>query len=262
MDSAFRDKIKRLVQDALVDLSLKETSNPKPERKGPKVLTVFHTGVCRLDKTLEQIKFIGELSEKLGIYRGESARSLVNLNEVKEKTKVRCVLDKSGPAGLEKVLDVSEILILPTFGFPTEAKVANLLTDDLESGIVLSALMKGKKILAAEDGFSRPGIAVNSNLKKEIDKIFNKLKTFGMQFCPTDQLNTVFQNLILPEQNKTAKTPAKKKNPALKLITAKSVRIAAENKQKKIGLALNGNVTPLARDMAKEYAIEIYKCNE
>jgi hypothetical protein len=122
--------------------------------------------------------------------------------------------------------------------------------------------MKGKKILAAEDGFSRPGIAVNSNLIKEIDKIFNKLKMFGMQFCPTDQLSAVFQNLVLPEQTKNEKISAEKKNPVLKLITAKNVHMAAENKQKKIWLALNGNVTPLARDLAREYAIEIYKCNE
>jgi len=145
MDIAVKNKIKRLVQEVLADLSVKKVSTPKPNRQGPKVLTVFHAGVCRLDKTFEQIKSIGELSDKLGIYRGESARSLVNLNELKEKSKVRCILDKSGPAGLEKVLDVCEILILPTFAFPAAAKVASLLADDLESGIVLSALMKGKK---------------------------------------------------------------------------------------------------------------------
>ncbi len=262
MDIAVKNKIKRLVQEALADLSVKKGSTPKPHRQGPKVLTVFHAGVCRLDNTFEQIKSIGEQSGKLGIYRGESARSLVSLNELKKKSKVRCILDKSGPAGLEKVLDVCEILILPTFAFPVAAKVASLLADDLESGIILSALMKGKKILAAEDGFSIPGIAVNSNLKKEIDKIFDKLKMFGMQFCPTDQLSTVFQNLILAEQSKNEKIPSVKKNPALNLITAKTVNMAAETKQHKIRLALNGNVTPLARDLAKEYAIEIYKCNE
>ena len=52
MDPVVRDKIKRLVKDALADLSFKEVSNTKPDRKGPKVLTVFHAGVCRLDKTL------------------------------------------------------------------------------------------------------------------------------------------------------------------------------------------------------------------
>jgi len=83
-----------------------------------------------------------------------------------------------------------------------------------------------------------------------------------MQFCPTDQLSAVFQNLVLPEQTKNEKISAEKKNPVLKLITAKNVHMAAENKQKKIWLALNGNVTPLARDLAREYAIEIYKCNE
>jgi hypothetical protein len=262
MDPAVRDEIKRLVKEAIGDLTSIEIKDSKPDRLGPKVLTVFHTGVCRLDKALEQIRFIGEQSEKLGVYRGESARSLVSIDEVKEKSNVRCFLDKGGPAGIQKVLDISEILILPTFGFPAAAKIANLLTDDPESSIVLSALMKNKKILAAEDGFSKPGITVNSYLKKEIDTIFNKLKTFGMIFCLTDQLSTVFKNMVLPEQNENSKTVEEKINPALKLITAKQVHMAADNRQKNIRLAHNGNITPLARDLAKEYAIEIYKCND
>ena len=80
------------------------------------------------------------------------------------------------------------------FAFRPPTKIACLLCDDLESGIVLSALMKGKTVLAAEDGFSKPDIAINSFLKDETDKIFNKLKNFGVVFCPTDQLNLVFQN--------------------------------------------------------------------
>ncbi len=259
MDPVVRDKIKCLVRDALADLSFKEVSNTKPDRKGPKVLTVFHAGVCRLDKTLEQIRFIGELSGKLGIYRGESARGLVSMDEIRKKSLVRCNLDKVNTVGLEKVLDVSDIVILPTFCFPTATKVTRLLCDDLESGIVLSALMKGKTVLAAEDGFSKPDIVMNSYLQNEIDKIIDKLKNFGVVFCPTGKLNKVFQKLTAPKQEIRSVMPGQKKNIALKLITAKEINRAVEKKQDKIRLALNGIVTPLALDLAKEYTIEIIK---
>jgi len=45
--------------------------------------------------------------------------------------------------------------------------------------------------------------------------------------------------------------------PALNLITAKSINTAVDNNQTSIMLASGGKVTPLARDLAKEYDIKI-----
>jgi len=262
MDRVFIDKIKSLVQEALAEQAVKGISKAKQERSGPKALMVFHAGVCRLDKVLEQVRLIGKVAEKLGVYRGQSARSLVCMDEVKEKSQVRCVLDKADSAGLEKVLGHSDILILPTFCFPTATKVGSLLCDDLESNIVFSALMTGKKILAARDGFLSPGITINSYLKNQIDKVFDKLENFGMVFCPTDELSSVFQKLVFPDQKKNRGISEYKEDCIMKLITAKEINMAVEKKQKEIRLALNGNVTPLARDLAKEYTIKILNCNE
>lgn len=259
MDRVSQHKIKSLVIEAVTDMSLKGTLKVKADHQGPKALVVFHNGVCRLNKTLEQIRLIGETTKNLGVYRGDSARNLICMDEIKKKSRVRCCLDKVNSAGLEQVLEVSDIVILPTFSFPTATKVARLLCDDLESGIVLSALMKGKTVLAAEDGFSKPDIAINSYLKDEIDKILHKLKKFGVIFCPTEQLNLIFQKLMTPKQNEHAVMPEQKENAALKLITAKDINKTVEKKQNRIKLALNGNVTPLAMDLAKEYAIEIIK---
>ena len=260
IDRAINNKIKRLVIEAMTDMSLKGISKVKADHhQGPKALVVFHNGVCRLDKTLEQVRLIGKTTKRLGVYRGESARSLVSMDEIKEKSEVKCVLDKVGPTDLEKVLNLSDILILPTFNFPAATKLAGLLCDNLESSIVFSALMKGKKILAAEDGFSWPDILINPNLKNEIDKIFNKLKIFGIVFCPTDQLNSVFQRLMIPKHDNHAVMSEQKDNTAKKLITAKDINTAVEKNQNTIKLALNGNVTPLAVDLAKEYAIKIIK---
>jgi hypothetical protein len=259
MDRVTIDKIKNLVQEVLAEQAVKGVSKTKLNPSGPRALMVFHAGIHRLDKALEQVRLIGKRAEKLGLYRGQSSRNLVCIDEVKEKSQVRCVLDKADSAGLEKVLDHSDILILPTFYFPTATKVARLLCDDLESGIVFSALMNGKKILAARDGFLRPDITINSNLKNEIDKIFDKLERFGMVFCPTDELYSVFKKLVFSGQKKNVGISKDREDSVKKLITAKDIHMAAEKKQKKIMLALNGNVTPLAMDLAKDYAIEIIK---
>lgn len=264
MDSATIDKIKVLVHQALADQDLKGKSKQKSSNSGSKVLVIFHSAVYRLDETLNQIKRIEKMSKRLSVYRGESALSSININEVREKSGARCVVDKAGSSDLEKILDLSDIIILPTFCCATAAKVANLCCDDFDSRLVFSALMKGKKILAARDGFSKPDISINSFLKEEIDKIFDKLKRFGMICCSTDKLSSIFQELVLQEKDKKRVILQNENNGAMKikLITAKDVNTAVENNQKNIKLAFNGKVTPLARDLAKEYAIEILNCDE
>ena len=123
MDSVTIDKIKRLIHQALADQNLKGTLKQKPNNPGPKVMVMFHSAVYRLDETLEQVKCIGKISKRLSVYRGESARSLICIDEVRKKSQIRCVLDKAGSSDLEKILDLSDILILPTFCCSTAAKV-------------------------------------------------------------------------------------------------------------------------------------------
>ncbi len=257
MDSVTIDKIRLLVHQALADQNLKGTLKREYNKSGPKVMVMFHSAVYRLDETLEQVRCIGNISKRLSVYRSESARSLICIDEVRKKSKARCVIDKAGSSDLEKILDLSDILILPTFCCSTAAKVANLCCDDIESGLVFSALMKGKKILVARDGFSKPDISINAYLQGEIDKIFDKLERFGMIFCSTDNLSSVFQKLIFPEKKNKRVISNNQNDCTMKLITAKDINMAVKKQQNKIKLAFKGNVTPLARDLAREYAIEI-----
>ena len=170
--------------------------------------------------------------------------------------------------GLEKALQKADILVLPTFCLRTAAKVASLTCDSQESNIVFTALQQGKKVLAANDGFMLCDILVNEQLRQEIGRILTKLESFGMIFCQTDQLHATFQNMIggnaKTESARSSSTaaPEKETTPAIKLITAKVVHAAVDNKQSAIRLAAGGMITPLARDLAKEYAIQIIKTNE
>ena len=105
----------------------------------------------------------------------------------------------------------------------------------------------------------------NSKIKVEIAKILNKLEGFGVIFCQTEQLHATFQNIISGETKTESPMPSKaaasekKTAPAIKLITAKVVHAAVDNKQNAIRLASGGKITPLARDLAKEYSIRIIK---
>jgi len=237
-----------------------------PARNGPSVLNVFHAGVRKLDQALEQIQKIEADVRRSSVYTVESARAWVCGADVREGAGVKCILDTVKPQGLEKAMQKADILVLPTFCLRTAAKVANLTCDNQESNIVFNALLQGKKVLAANDGFMLCDLLVNEQLRKEIDQILKKLEGFGMIFCSTDKLHSTFQKMLTAaEPVKTIPTimqseTKKEKSADVKtLVTAKVIQSAVNEKQNSITLAPGGIVTPLARDLAKEYSIRILK---
>jgi hypothetical protein len=115
--------------------------------------------------------------------------------------------------------------------------------------------------LATSDGFTLLNSLSNKGIRDEIKQVLGKLESFGMVFCETDQLAATFQKMMTGS-NKTLPSETKKESgkqtaPGRRLITAKDIRMAADNNQDAITLAPGGLITPLARDQAREYAIRI-----
>ena len=238
-------------------------------KKQPAVLNIFHAGVRKLEEALRQIQQIEKIARRSSVYTVESARSYVCGADVKQGAGIKCILDTVRPEGLEKALQKADVLVLPTFCLKTAAKVASLICDDQESGMVFTALLQGKKVLATDDGFLVCDILVNEHLRDAIDQILKKLKDFGMVFCPTDQLHATFQKIIAGDKRpkvaaarQTQKVKQGNVSAALKLVTAKEIHMAVNAKQDSLRLAPGGIVTPLAKDLAKEYSIQIIKIND
>ena len=212
-----------------------------------------------MSAAFDQLQRIEESAFKSSVYTAPAVRSRVCEADVKKGTGIKCNLDKVTPQGLEKALANADVLVLPTFCFKTAAKVATLACDDLESGIVFKALLMDKKVLAAQDGFMFYEFQANGKLKNEIDQVLRKVARMGVVFCTTDRLHSTFLEM-------TAGAPAAKGAPAsgraghaggVALVTARVVHAAVFEKQRTILLAPGGIVTPLARDLAKEYSIAI-----
>lgn len=267
-----KDAIRKIVRDVLAAevkpperASRPATLKGSQPRRGPTVLNVFHAGVRKLEEALKQVQLIEDIAGRSSVYTVESARAWVCGGDVREGAGVKCILDTVKPGGLEKVLQRADVLVLPTFCLQTAAKVAGLICDDQGSKLVLTALLQGKPILAANDGFMICDVLVNLPLKEEIQRILQKLQGFGMAFCPTDQLSTAFRLMLTSAENaagppagKQAEPAARNSDaPALKLITAKVVNTAVDSRQTSIRVARGGIVTPLARDLAREYSINI-----
>ena len=269
MTDPTKKEITTIVKQVLKETGKASASSAEPpEARGtpsenrPAVLNIFHGGVRKLEQALAQVQRIDEASRRSSVFTVESARSWVCGADVKEGAGVKCILDTVKPDGLEKALQKADILVLPTFCMQTAAKVARLICDDQESRIVFLALLQGKKVLATNDGFMLCDILVNEQLRREIDQILNKLQGFGMVFCPTDQLYATFGQMLTA----AAPTPSEAKSKehdnsgqALKLITAKDIHTAVNSKQDSVMLAHGGILTPLAKDLAKEYSIKIIR---
>jgi hypothetical protein len=267
-----KEEISNIVREVLRERGLLDNSINKTDpkhirrsRTSPAVLNIFHAGVRKLAQALEQVRLIEQAAGRSSVFTVESARSWVCGADVREEAGVFCILDTVKPDGLEKALQKSDILVLPTFCLKTGAKVASLICDDQESGIVFTALLQGKKILAARDGFLICDILVNDKLQQEIDRILKKLAGFGMVFCNTDQLHATFQEMTLSKDNldspsDTKTTPDNGIDGSVsRVVTAKDINLAVDNKQNTIRLAPGGILTPLARDLAREYAVKIIK---
>lgn len=239
------------------------TARSHSSRKGPAVLTVFHPGLRKLDKAIAQVKRIEKSVRRSSVYTAASARTKVWNSGLKEGNAIRCNLDSIKCEGIEKTLEKSDIVILPTFCLKTAAKVARLICDDMGSGLVLKALLQNKDVIATNDGFLFCAPMVNEGLRAEIDRILKKLESFGVVFCPTDQLFATFQKKIgagktvhsLRQTNITA--GGEKSAVFNSLITAKTIQMAVDEKIDRVYSAIGGKVTPLARDLAKEYGIRI-----
>lgn len=269
MDTINAEKVKKIVEEVLDEMQLTlqfkiDKRNNLSESNGPKVLIVFHAGVAKLGEAMNQVRRIQELAGKSSVFTDESARRWVCGEDVKKETGTRCILDTVRPEGLEKVLERSDVLVLPTFCLKIGAKVASLICDDSTSGIVCSALARGMKVLASQDGFLLSETLSNIKMREEIARILEKLKDYGVIFCPTDQLGDVFRQVAL-DPRKQGKDQGKKEQDSRKeaasrrIITARDIHKAANDKERSLRVTTGGVVTPLARDLAKEYGIGIIR---
>jgi hypothetical protein len=172
----------------------KKADSKRPEG-GPRTLILFNAGVRKLDQALEQIHLIEENYGRIGVYTGTSARAWVCGADVKEQAGARCILDTVTAEGMERALSHADILVLPTLCLNSAAKVARLIRDDEESRIISSALFKGKRILAARDGFTVLEDLANEAVREEIEKILRKLQDLGMVFSDTEQLYATFKTI-------------------------------------------------------------------
>ncbi len=260
MEHLDEKKIRLLVIQTLRQMGIMPTQlnhRPNPSADGPKALIVFNGGLRLADKALEQVQRIQKLCRKTAFLTAEAARSVLCKDDIKGRVGGRCILDTVSKDGVEKVLSVSDVLVLPTFCFTVAAKVANMVVDDFESQLLFTALVRGKKVLATRDSFSFLEFIKNERIENEVERVLKKLEDMGIIICDTENLEKTFKDLVSLEREKNQHNEPYERKDGATLVTGRMVTEAFEKGLRRIRLAKRGKVTPLARDLAKEYSIEI-----
>ena len=145
-------------------------------------------------------------------------------------------------------MDLSQVVVLPTLSLKVAARVVRLTADCQGSDLVLTALLKGKKVIAAQDGFLAPGTKIASGLKEETDKTLAALAAYGAVLCPTSRLAETYQSLWTqgdPPASQTGQSPEEvsSKPQGLSLVTARDITAASQAGQNKVYLVAKGLAT-------------------
>lgn len=262
MSDFTREEIRAVVLEVLAGLGFhvsrpdRGRKNPKPPAEGPRTLIVFNAGVRKVEQAIDQVRQIQETYGRVSVFTGPSARDWVCGADVKKQAGGACILDTVKPEGLEKALSYADILVLPTLCFGVAAKVARLIRDDLEARLVMSALLQGKKILAARDGFPILDNRANKAVQQEIERTLGKLENFGFIFSETAQLYAAFQKVAASLGKGISQKAAQE---GLQLVTARNILECRQRGEKTIRVAPRGKVTSLALDLAKEHGVEVIR---
>lgn len=247
-----------VTREVLQRLGKKQTEECAAERKA---LAIFTGGTIGLSMGLEEIKKLKQSGFTISVVLSPAAEKIAGPERIKEclglNIPVLTVKDDY-PGTLLKEVDV---VLVPVLTENTAAKVANIMADTLASTLIMQALMRGKPVLAAKNaadpkdvlriqlgmGHGAPGLvqALQANLKK--------LEVYGVTLVPVQNLAAECQRLLTPKKAIVLGETTEKKG----IIDAQAVKAAAENGAVKLVIAPGTIVTPLARDLARDYHITI-----
>lgn len=252
--------IRRLIAEAAGQVVAPAGEKPaRTKGDGPRVLVVYHTGLERLEEALDQVGRIEVLAEKTAFFQGPDARAVMCGDDLKSATGARCSLNSASFEGLGRVMDHSQVVLLPCLSLKVAVRVAGLNLDCQGSELVATALMKGKTVLAASDAFIAPGVDLSPGLTARVTDIRSQLEDMGLILSPTAGLAEAYQALATPAGAAAAgdKQPPAPVAQALSLVTGKDIIAAAQEGRTKVAVSAGGLVTPLALDAAKEYSVKI-----
>jgi len=250
IDAVTREVMRRLAGEIKAPEERKGDCEPKD-----KLLLVFTGGTENLDTALSYLR---ELSNKYTLLAAFSpaAEQVIGREKVRESIEFEEVsADK-----LHYTIYEAKAIIFPTLTQNTAAKAAVGIRDSLASEAMACGLLLKKDVIAVSDSINI--LAMPPAYGRMVNEILRRIEQLGVKLCKANELIHLLPNdnraskETLPQRAAESETKTlvfQEKAP----VTADMVLQAALEGYKRISLAPNTIVTPMARDTAKDKNIII-----
>lgn len=237
------------------------TLEEQPNIPHKKVLAIFTGGTIGLEQGLLELQKLQALSIEVNVVLSMAAEQVIGSKRIIEElgSNINLVTAHSPYPG--KLLRESDLVLVPVLTQNTAAKLAYTLSDTLPSTLIMQALMLGKPVLAAMNAADpQDGWRIKGNMGKgsptfseALRQNLKKIEGFGIELVKVEGLAAGGQKMLQQLVKEAPQAPAGKKG----LMDAEGIKAAAGNGQSSITIPKGMIITPLARDVAREYGITI-----
>lgn len=247
--------------EELVRLVVREVLQSLPTKKNYQALVLFTGGKTGKEAAFQEIKKLEEKGWEFVFACSKAAADLygAELRHTFPQSEILTNPLEKSPLELQKDLD---LVLLPILSQNSLVKIALGISDTLPTLLVKMALLLGKPILAASNAADARYFCQQKGLTKAsagflqmMDEYLTRLTSFGITLVDVQSLGITAENLVaaaaLPSLASRKKAVA-----APRVITGEVVRQAAA-KEVDLICAPESLVTPLAREWAQKYGVNI-----
>ncbi len=243
--------------------------NEKPILPCKQALAIFTGGTIGLEESLLELQKIQALHVELSVVLSAAAEQIIGIERIKEYlgSTINLVTTHSPYPG--KLLRDADFVLVPVLTQNTAAKLAYTLSDTLPSTLIMQGLMLGKPILAAinaadpQDGWrlQKDMGKCSPALSEVLRQNLKKIEGYGVELVHVNSLAASSQKIIdrIAKKAFTSQCSEAQRSPQGKksIVDAETIKVAASNGFTSITAPKGAIITPLARDVAREYGIEI-----
>lgn len=235
------------------------------------LITLLTAATAEFEQAIDQIRGLVLYGYKIQLLLSENAEKLYG-KVIRDQLAGYPHIDSVDKSDWLKSLKESDAIVVPLLSMNTLSKISMLIADNLVTNLILQALFTGKPVFAGQNGAhpdaghwrQKNGISVqNPTLRQTVLKRMETVRGYGCYLTDTRNLKSLVNKSLSNKQRSTTIPSGKgnsKKNSAIclhvKTITAAHVRQAYIANADLI-LPPGALITPLARDMAMTYCVEL-----
>ena len=262
--------VELVTAEVMRQLGLQASAMPKKTIMPCKqALAIFTGGTIGLEQSLIELQKIQALNIEVSVVLSTAAEQIIGIDRIKKQlgSNINLVTTHSPYPG--KLLREADFVLVPVLTQNTAAKLAYTLADTLASTLIMQGLMLGKPVLAAMNAadpkddwrVQKDMGKCSPTLSEALRQNLKKIEGYGIELVPVDGLAASSEKIIARLTKKTGYSGPSQSIGAQQgkksILDAAIIKAAASNGLMSIVASKNTIITPLARDVARDYGIQI-----